>query len=196
MSEQKEAIVAELQEAIDRYGVDAGPKVVRDRHPGIPRASWFRYLKAARATPLDRAISVARAASADLSDVLPAPLSPAIIAAKPVETRRALDFLGSLKKIEADIELLREFAIKRDADGKESVKNPVFFASQTKLSLDVLDKYLAALRELYNFEKIQEFFNVIIETIRQVDPGVASKIMDRLYELDQARGFTLNARPV
>ena len=70
--EDREAIIAELKEAIVKYGPEAGPRIVRERHPEVVKQTWHRWLSEVKATPIDVAIRDAQRAVAEAGAYLPA----------------------------------------------------------------------------------------------------------------------------
>lgn len=195
----KETVVAELKAAIDQYGPDAGPKMVRKNYPNIAKATWYRWLSELKATPIDNAVREARRlAKATVADHLPAVPAPAYLCDRPVEARNAIDVMGKVQQLETFALMLMAYSTKESVDknGNPEIKNPMYFVQAAKLYDNALARLLEACGLLYEWQRMQNFYDAIVEEIRVADPEIARRIMDRLAALDRDRGFTFNARPV
>lgn len=191
-SELRQEVIAAIKAANERYGMDSAAKVVRERYPDIPRATWYRFLKAANSTPAERAVDVAKRAAKHL----PAAPSPSYILDKPAEARRNIDFMSRLEGLYEDAELLRAYAVAKgyDVDGNEvlKIKIPTFFAQSIKLRSDLLENGVRTIQQVYDLRRMQQFHDMIIEAIAEESPECALKITERLARLNSELGITID----
>lgn len=185
--DQREDVILAIKAAIHKYGIEAGPKIAREQYPDVPRSTWYRYLKAAQASPIDVAVAQAKKASKHL----PAAPSPAYIAEKPVEARKNIDMMSRLESLYADAEMLRAYAMTPDG---ERIRVPTFFAQSIKLRADLLETALKAVQEVWDLQRMQRFYDTILDEIGNVDPELQRRIVERLQELNEKMGLTMEAR--
>lgn len=187
----RQEVIDAIRAANERFGMDAAAKIVRERYPEIPRATWYRFLKAASSTPTERAVDVAKKAAKHL----PAAPSPAYVLDKPAEARRNIDFMTRLEGLYNDAELLREFALSKgyDVDGNEvlKIKMPHYFAQSIKLRSDLLENAVRTIQQVYDLRRMQQFHDTIINAIAEESPETALKITERLAALNSEVGITI-----
>ncbi len=188
-------------------GKDAGPAAER---------KFFRWVDAAtRRTTADKvgASQVAEQASqsAALDDGarrarlaaeknIPAAPSPAYMAREGAGADRSIDFLAGLHGIWADAQLLREYAMAKDAAAPngEKIKNPMFFEKSIKARLDVMDSGLRVMQEIWDLRYQQRFYDAIVDIIVSdlaPYPEVQLKVMRKLKDLNDRQGMTIHADP-
>jgi len=191
----KEAVIAELRDAIKNYGTEAAPKLVRERYPDIAKPTWYRWLKEVQATPMDVAVQTAVKAAAKHLPVAP---PPSYINERPVEARQGINFMERLEHLYADAEMLRAWSTSKvtDASGKESerIKVPAFFSQSIKLRSDLLETAVRTVQQFYDLRRMQQFYDSVLEEIAAESPEVAQRITERLARLDSEMGMTVNAR--
>lgn len=187
---QKAAAVAEITRAIAEYGPEAGPKVVRTRYPDVDRSTFWRWCEAAKAGAQAQAAALIRRTVPDIpAEVLPAVPAPAIVARRPAEARRNLDFMSKMEALYADAEKLRDYSAKIE-NGEEKIRNPTYFGQSIKLRSDLMERWIQAMQMLFDFEQMRSFFTIIIDEIAELAPETAAKIMERLDALNRERGFS------
>ena len=187
---QKAAAVAEITRAIADYGPEAGPKVVRARYPDVDRSTFWRWCEAAKAGAQAQAAALIRRTVPDIpAEVLPAAPAPAIVARRPAEARRNLDFMSKMEALYADAEKLRNYPAKVE-NGEEKIRNPTYFGQSIKLRSDLMERWIQAMQMLFDFEQMRGFFTTIIDEIAKRDPDTAARIMERLDALNRERGFS------
>lgn len=190
-SDRKATAVQALREAIKKYGIEAGPKVVKEQYPDIPRATWHRWLKEVAATPMEQAIDTAKKAAAQL----PASPSPAYLCEKPVESRQNLDVMGKVHRMFSDAEMLRAYSVAIEHEGsQEVISDPVFFSKSIDLRGSVLELAIKALGQVYEYERMQRQFDAIMTAILEESPETAKRITERLAVLNSEMGITIDAR--
>ena len=190
-SDRKASAIQALREAIKKYGLATGPRLVREQYLDVPRATWHRYLKEVAATPMEQAIDTAKKAAAQL----PAPPSPSYLCEKPVESRQNLDVMGKVHRMFSDAEMLRAYSVAIDHDTTDEViSDPVFFSKSIDLRGDVLELAVKTLGQVYEYERMQRQFDLIMEAIMEESPEVALRITERLARLNGELGMTIDAR--
>lgn len=125
---------------------------------------------------------------------VPAAPSPNVIATKGPEVLRHVDYMGQIRQMVEDIDMLREFSLAYDATGKAKIKNPMYFGKSIQLRMGAIETALKAMQEIWDLRKMQEFYETIIATIGEADPHIAKKIMEKLVSLNAERGFTTDAK--
>ena len=188
LAERRAAIIQETREAIIKYGQEGGTKLVMEKYPDISRSTWHRYLRELGATPLDRAADAARKAARNL----PASPPPEYIAKHPGEARRNMDFLGRLEHLYSDAEMLRAYSMTKGADGADKIKIPTFFAQSIKLRSELLDNALKAMAQVWDLQRMQGFYELIMKEIGDADPETQKRILVRLQELNARVGMTMD----
>jgi len=188
--DKKPEVLQELREAIKKYGAEAGPTLVRERHPDIAKPTWYRWLREVAASPMDVAAAKARGAA----NHLPASPSPSYIAERPVEARKNIDIMARWQELYSDAEMMRAAAVTTDADGNEKVKIPMFFAQSVKLRLDLLNGALNAMSQMWDMQRIQKLHDLVLEEIGKADPETQKRITAALKDLDDRIGITMEAR--
>jgi len=188
---QKAIAVAEITRAITEYGPEAGPKVVRARYPDVDRSTFWRWCDAAKAGAQAQAAALIRRTVPEIpAEVLPAAPAPAIVARRPAEARRNLDFMSKMEALYADAEMMRAYSTALNPDGTERVKSPTFFGQSIKLRSDLMERWIQAMQMLFDFEQMRGFYTIIIDEIAKIDPGTSKRIMERLDALNRERGFS------
>jgi hypothetical protein len=121
---------------------------------------------------------------------LPAAPSPAYIAKHGVDELERLDIFVELNKLFHDANLMRTAAIRVDTNGQEKVINPRTFDKSISRRLEILATTLSTQRELWDLQRMETFYNTIIETIAGAAPEVAKEIQKRLSLLNINIGMT------
>lgn len=188
--ERKREVMAQLRQAIQRYGEEAGIQMVREAYPDIHKSTWHRYRKELLATPMDVALKEARRVAKSLPTAPP----PQYIEKKPGEAKKNMDFLGRLESLYADAEMLRGYSVITDNNGKEKIRVPTFFAQSVKLRSDLLESALKALAQVWDLQRMQGLYDLILEEIGNADPETQRRITERLQELNDRAGLTMEAR--
>lgn len=187
---KRDEVFQALREAIAKYGLEAGPVLVREKYPDVANGTWYRWLKEVSASPMEVAAAKARGAARNL----PAAPPPEYVAERPVEARKNIDMLSRLEALYADAEMLRAYSVIQDENGREKIRVPTFFAQSIKLRADLLDNALRALAQVWDLQRMQRLHDLIMEEIGKADPETQQRITAALKELDEKIGITMEAR--
>ena len=199
--------------------IDSGGEIedfsdIRKKYPRVSIASTYRLIEAVRkevegeVAKGDRPAAIASAirrirgsldtpegVHAKLKHVLPTGPSPAVLATLGgKETERIFDFLGYFHAIVSDVNMLREKSMKRMPDGTMQIVNPALFDRAVNRRFEVLESYMGVMDKLYNLEKIQMLYNVVLEEVTKVSPELKTEILRRLRIINNERGLNASAR--
>lgn len=218
LSDQSKAIIEACREHLMMDG-SKDWQAVRLRFPDVPKTTFFRLVEVAK-QQLEG--SAARSDSPDalkhaqarirrnietpskhlerrMKAHLPVAPSPAIVAGMPAEQRdRVFDFMAYFHAIVRDADMMRNKAVRTEtgADGveREVLSNPMLMDNAIRRRLQIMDTYLNSMEQLYNLEKLQELYQLVIDEVGKADAGVQQAILVRLRELNNRRGLTMGAR--
>lgn len=193
-SDKKETALQEIREAVKTHGETVGLKLMRERYSDIPRSTWKRWMDELCLSPMEVAKREAKGAAAHL----PAAPAPAYIAENPVEARRNIDFMSRLESLYEEAEMLRDYSVAKgqDADGNtvKKIKIPTYFAQSIKLRSDLLEGAVRTIQQVYDLQRMQRFYDSVLEEIAAESPEVALRITERLARLNGELGMTIDAR--
>lgn len=179
------------------------------RFTDVSRATFYRLVDKARAEMEDQAAAQgagalklaqqrikARVDTADkvrerVKAQLPTAPSPAIVVGLGSAADDVFDFMSYFRSIVGDADLLRASLVTTDADGNAKVKNPVLLDRNIARRLDIIESWLHSQQLVYNLERIQELYRVVIEAVGQADPDTQRAILSRLRQLNKERGITI-----
>lgn len=207
----KPAVLAAITEHLNLHGPQNWDELMA-RFPDVSRATFFRWVKEAKdaieanasahgTTALKLAQKRIRSSiettpertQKQLKAQLPVAPSPAIIADMPGElAAQTFDFMAYFHKIVADADLVRQAAVKTE-DGIEKAKNPVLLDNNIRRRLGVIETWLHSMEVVWNLEKMQELYRLVIEEVGKADPDTQRAILARLRDLNTKRGLTANA---
>ena len=141
--------------------------------------------------------SVQEAQVAALKNIPQAP-SPEYMARAGAKAHDRIDFLAALYDLWLDAEQLREFARheKREGEDRPRIKNPHIFDLSIKRRQGLIEGAISVQREIYDLQRMRDFYDIIIEEIGKASPDVARAIMERLAELNAKHGLTIHAGDV
>ena len=206
--ERREEILA----AIRVHLINVGPHgfdALHAKFPEISRPTFYRWLKDIResndvelprgalATTQKRikeVIETVEKTTEKVSKHLPTAPSPAIVAAKGDDAVVNISFMGRLESLYRDAEMIRAFSVTTAEDGSEKIKNPLYFISSIKQRKELLDTALHAMAEVYELQRIQQMYDMILAEIGKEDPELQKRILERLRELNNRHGLTIEAR--
>lgn len=195
--ELKAACLHDIRNHLREHGAERW-KLCRDRHPQISDREFWRLVKKVKEGLPDTDIlryAVKKAKTA-AKKLLPAAPSPAVIASGGRGVEQKIDFMAHLDELLADIRMVRDYSLK-DPDpetGEQGIKNPMYFTKAISLRREVLETALRAMQEIWDLRKMQDFYDVIIRTVSEADPATARLIMERLEEVNNERGLTIDAK--
>lgn len=211
--DQKQAVKAAIDQHLHLNGPSNWGEVMA-QFPGVSRATFFRYVNEVKEEIEGRASSHGTAelklaqkrirSSTEVSPdrtekkikaQLPAAPSPAIISSMPGEVAAAtFDFMAYFNDIVRDTAMLRDASVTKNEDGTEKLKNPMLMERSVARRISIIETWLHSMEAVWNLEKMQELYRVIVEEIGRVDPETQQAILVRLRELNNRTGMTMDAR--
>jgi hypothetical protein len=215
MPRPKEDRKQEVLNAIQQHLLIEGPQnwdSLLPQFPGLVRSTLYRYIKEVREQIEDHAgehgagalrlaqkrirthVEPLAKTQEKMKAHLPAAPSPAVIAGQDGHIEQVFDFFAFFNDIVGDSALVRAAAVTKNEDGTEKVKNPMLLDNNMRRRLGILETYLHAMHEVYNLQKIQELYRIVIDEVGKVDPDVQRAILARLRSADNQHGLTMNAR--
>lgn len=217
LSEQNKAIVEACREHL-MLGDSGDWQAVRLRFSDVPRSTFFRLVEVAKreiegaAVKTDspealrraqqrirRNIETPKALERKMKAHLPQAPAPSVVAELAPEVRdRVFDFMAYFHGVVRDAELMRAKSVRRETDtetgeSREVLANPMLMDNSIRRRLQIMETYLQSMDQLYNLEKIQELYRLVIDEVGKADPTVQQSILARLRELNNHRGLTVNA---
>jgi hypothetical protein len=152
-------------------------KCVRTRYPNISEASFWRFVREAKAQIGER----------NLVDAIGKGISENAIpdTSQVIEGRSnlgGLDYLAALRSLYRDADRLCAHAL--NADG--SVRNPVVLDRTIGTRLKLLVQTVRLERQIQDLGRTQKFFNAIVDEIAAEAPTVAHRIIERLRRLNNS----------
>lgn len=213
----KKIIKEEIRNQILMHGPGKWDEM-RVRYPQVSRATFYRMVaevqkametetvangSAKEAQARIRARSRPKAESqAELKSHLPAAPSPAVIAGEaPRRMELAFDFMAYFQQIVSDANAVRAKMFKRDAqgnivhdaEGNPVVLNPVLLDRNIARRLGIIESWLKSQELIYNYERLRELYNLVIEAVGRADADTQAAIVAELRELNNKRGITMDA---
>lgn len=189
---------AAVQQAIAEHLATRGPIAwdeVRARYPEVPVATFWRWVRAAKAKPSPAQLVAAREVLAGIQGAavaraapVPAPIAIGAIAAAGAEATRHVHFLRAFDELMADADLLRSFAL----NDQRQVGSPKIFVDAAKMKIQLLQMWLSAIPVLYSAERTERFYASMIDTIASCEPEVAKAITVRLRVLSEQAGYVVS----
>lgn len=174
-----------------RRGDSGNWKVVRDRFPEVPAATFWRYVRRARKSTVNEAsIAEARKRLADHvettsraqialhacevdSDADHVPL-PSVAAGF-----QQLNLLGHLDTLFRDIELLKSYALNEEG----RIKQPHFFSQAISMHDRAIGTTLKCAESAWDLQKMWDFYDAVVSEVAVASPEIAKNIMSRLSQL-------------
>jgi len=192
---QRDEAIAAIRKLTAQHGVEEGVRLARLQFPDVPRGSWGRWRFEAVGRAEDQEEIDRQAAAALTSEVranIPEPGKLVTPAEAVPAKRRALDFWRMLAELDEDAQLLREYAVKTDADGKRKVRVPFALQGAHRMRIDLMKLALQHAEVAHSIEQRQRRDEAIINEIAAVSPEIQKRIIERLRKLSaefDERGF-------
>lgn len=203
---QKEILLAIAAHLAEHGAVNWA--LVRDRWPeiigGKPNSSserrfyrWVKKVQGGEYTPGEVKAEAIRKARGATKRNLPATPSPQAFLAGGARAERNVDLMAMLYETFADVKLIRDHAVITNDDGTQKVKNFVQLDAMIKRRLDLTQTYIAIFQEIYDLQRMREFYNeiqdIIVSEIHPLAPEVAERIIARLQALNDRESMTVHA---
>ena len=192
---KRNAAIAAMIDLSHQYGIKNGLAIARERFPGIPNATWARWRNSALGSVNANKVEADAVAwlSSEVRGEIPAlhEIAPAV--SDPFQaTQRALKFWKMMDEIEADCQLMRDFAITKNANGETVLKVPPALRDAHKMRCDLLRLLIQQADTACSAERASTFYQAILEEIGAESPECQRRIIERLHRLQgeaTARGF-------
>jgi hypothetical protein len=217
MPRPKEDRKPEVMRAIHEHLHLHGPQnwsALMAQFPDVSRPTFFRWIKEAKESIESQASSHGTAAlklaqkrirssiettpertERQIKAHLPVAPSPAVIADAPGElVSETFDFMAYFNDIVRDAQMVRDSNVTKNEDGTERLKNPVLMDRNLARRISIIQTWLQSIETVYNIEKLQELYHLIIDEVGKVSPEVQQAILVRMRELNNRRGITMAAR--
>lgn len=201
-AEAVKAIRSQLAKGASDWGA------IRERWPEYfsgPKSSpeerrFFRLLREVRTpdkAPGEVKAEAIRKARGSTKRQIPAPPMPAKFIQQPARTERALDIMEMLHLTLADVMMMRDASVKKDENGVEKLRNSQQMDASIKARLATINTFIAVFQEVYDLQKMREFYkeiiDIIAEEIHPLDAEASANIMLRLSQLNARESLTIHA---
>lgn len=196
----KARIQREMATMLGRAGDTANWVELRAKYPGIVKSTFYLYLREVkngkvakahikRATRKIREVLELESSSPEdrieaLKSTLPAIPSPSYVARN--GTAR-LSFLQRLDNLYGDLDEVKLST--RTEDGKR-IRNIKLFLAAVKIESDLLAREQQAIRDIWDIRQMQNWHDTIVNSIREVSPETAQRILDKLRALNTDLGIS------
>lgn len=169
---------------VDRFKSTVSERTIwrwisRVKQGAAPTATLQRVKKKVKTKP---------AAKAETKKHLPAAPSPDYLAKNGEAGRASLDFITQLHEQLERCAKLEQRAM--TADG-EKIANAKLYGNVIRLRKELMDQALKAMDRVWNYRRIEEFHEIIMDEIAAADADTAHRIIARLAELNSRYGITL-----
>lgn len=206
---------AEILSAISEHLLVDGPRnwdILLAKYPDLSRPTLFRYVKEVRERLEDQvgkhgagalrlaqkriraAVEPAAKTTERVKAHLPSSPSPAVIAGQDAHIEQLFDFMAFFGKILKDADMVRDSAVAKNEDGTERLKNPMVMDRSIARRLGIIETYLHTQDTIYNLEKLQELYRIVINAVGQADPETQQAILAELRQANNMHGITMAAR--
>lgn len=208
--DQKDEIKLAISQHLALHGAKGWPDV-QAKFPAVSRATFFRYVKevreameaAAAGRPgadikamqkrIRAQVQAPEQAQRRLKAQLPATPSPAVLMGLGSGASDVFNFMACFHQLMGDSHMMRSKAVKTGADGVEQLANPMLMDRSIARRLELMETWLKSQDMIWNIEKMQELYHLIIEEVGKVDPETQQAILSRIRTLNNQRGMTIDA---
>ena len=215
MSRDADAQRSALKLAISQHLNLHGPNnwdELRAKFPDVSRATFFRYVKDIKEDMEARASDIGTAelramqkrirsktATPDttkrtLKANVPVSPSPAAIVGLGSGAEEVFNFMAHFNQLLADTQMLRAASVAITPEGQEKLKNPMLMDKSIGRRVDLIETWLRSQDMIWNFERMQQLYQVIIEEVGRADPDTQQAILARIRTLNNRTGMTVDAR--
>jgi hypothetical protein len=164
-----------------------GWKSVQKKYPEISKATFFRYRREVELSLTGGNLDPDQeAADASADDASLASVKIARTASEmttfPIKSPR--EIAQGYQELFADSQRMRAYAL----DSKGKVRDPVAFSRSVKMRENALGCIFMSRRELWDMERIEQFYNTIIDVIGEADPEMQRAMMRKLHDFNKFLG--------
>ena len=208
---QKNDIKLAINAHLHLHGPNKWPELMA-KYPDTSRATFFRYIKEVRE---DIEKQAGENSGAELKMMqkrirsqtvtpeqtkrqmkanMPVSPSPAIIVGMGQNVEEVFNFMAHFNQLLRDADMMRKKSVKVDANGTESLQNPMLMDRSMGRRIDLIETWVRTQDLVWNMEKMQELYFLIIEEVGKVDSDTQQAILARIRTLNNKRGLTVDAR--
>lgn len=209
-NKEKAEIKQEIAKHLSLNGPNGWDALLAGR-PSMSRATMYRYIKEVREEMEDDASNTPGAdikamqrrirAKTDspermekqMKTHMPVTPSPAVLLGLGKSADDVFSFIGCFNQLMADSHMLRSAAVSTNDDGTEKLKNPSLMDKSICRRLDLMETWLKSQDMIWNIEKIQDLYHLIIDEVGKVDAHTQQAILTRIRALNNKRGMTIDA---
>lgn len=187
---QRDDAIEALRTLTAQHGAKEGARLAREQFAAVPAGTWARWRQRAVGNAAGADAQALNSLASEVRRSIPPP--EALVADPVPATRRALDFWAMLDELEADAQLLRDFALTRGADGALKVRVPFALRDAHRMRCDLIRLALAQAETAWGVERAQNFFDAVVHAVGEESPDCQRRIMERLRLVQgeaAARGF-------
>ena len=177
MCPEKYVAIADIRRHLTTVG-SKNWRVVRARYPRISSASFFRYIREAKANEFidENALVLShRPSIPDRHQLISSEL--AVANTDPVPHR--LDYLTNLRELFADASALRAYALNDDL----TVKFPLIFDRALRIRLKLILQAVRLTRQIYDGRNVQKFMDALVDEVALESPELQRRVIGRLRSM-------------
>lgn len=208
----KDAIKLAISKHLALNGPTKWPELM-EQFPDTSRATFFRYIKEVRETMEANAAERGGAelrvmqkriksqtrtpeiTEKKLKANVPATPSPAALVGMGGAVEEVFNFMAHFNELLRDTKMMRDASVTiNQADGTEKLKNPMLMDKSVSRRLDLIETWLRSQDMIWNFERMQELYQAIIEEVGKADADTQQAILARVRMLNDRTGMTVGAR--
>ncbi|MCD9228941.1 hypothetical protein ACPPTR_10540 [Ralstonia pseudosolanacearum] len=193
---RRDLAIETIRRLCAEHGLKEGCRLAREQFPDVPDGSWGRWRVQALGRESERndlEREACATVAAEIRENIPAVTELVATDAEAVPAaRRALDFWRMLDELDEDARLLREFAVKVDADGNRKVKVPFALRDAHRMRCDLIRLALQHAETAHSVEQAARFRDAILAEIEAESPELQRRVIGRLRRLlseAELRGF-------
>lgn len=210
-NDQKAQIKLAISQHLRLHG-PTGWDDLRAKYPEVSRATFYRYIKdvkeemesaaSERGTAelrtmqkrINRQTRTPEVTQRKIKAHVPVSPSPAAIVGLGGGAEDVFNFMAHFNQLLGDTQMMRRASLTVTPEGEEKLKNPMLLDKSIGRRVDLIETWLRSQDMIWNFERMQELYHLIIDEVGKADPDTQQAILARIRALDNQRGLTVNAR--